>query len=96
MSDIQQVITTSTLISSTPGVLSGLVLSVSGSAAATVTCYDNTSAGGKVIFQAQVPPASVQGPLCLFFAERFAPRFLTGLYVSLGLGVSAVLWARSL
>jgi hypothetical protein len=96
MSDIQQVITSSTLIHTGIGALSGLVVSVDGSTPATLTCYDNTSASGKVIFQAHISPESAQQPFEIFFADRFAPRFLTGLYISLGTAMSANVWARGL
>ena len=92
MADIQQVKTASGVVVSGRGMLTGIVASVDGSASrGTVTAYDNTAASGTVIFQVEV--FSEQAPWVLFFADRFAPRFGTGLYVAMDANVVAVVWA---
>ena len=92
MADIQQVKTASGVVVSGRGMLTGIVASVDGSASrGTVTAYDNTAASGTVIFQVEV--FSEEGPLVLFFSDRFAPRFGTGLYVAMDANVVAVVWA---
>jgi hypothetical protein len=95
MASYQQVIAASTLIHTGAGYLAGLVVSVDGATAVTVTCYDNTAASGTKIFEVNISPESVQQPFQVFFDDRFAPRFQTGLYVSIaGLGGVVNLWAR--
>jgi hypothetical protein len=95
MANYQQVITASSLIHTGEGYLAGLVVSVDGATPLSLTCYDNTAGSGTVIFQAHISPESVQQPFTLFFPDRFAPRFATGLYVSIsGVGMAVNLWAR--
>ena len=92
MSDIQQVKTSSALIVTGKGILTGIIATVTAaSSQATLTCYDNTSASGTIIFQAEV--YSSQEPLVIFFPDRFAPRFTTGLYLALDSNLSVVIWA---
>ena len=92
MADIQQVKTASGVVVSGRGMLTGIVASVDGSASrGTLTVYDNTSASGTAIFQVEV--FSEEGPLVLFFSDRFAPRFGTGLYLSLDVNLIVNIWA---
>jgi hypothetical protein len=92
MADIQQVKTSSGLIVTGKGILTGLIASVTAaSTQATITAYDNTAASGTIIFQVEV--YSGQAPLVLFFPDRFAPRFSTGLYLALDANLTVVVWA---
>ncbi len=91
MADIQVVKTASALIYTGEGWLSGLVVSLSSGTSGTVICYDNTSASGTKIFEAEV--YSLHDPLIIFFADRYAPRFATGLYIELDANMVAVMWA---
>jgi hypothetical protein len=92
MADIQQVKTSSALIVTGQGILTGIIASVSAaSSQATLTCYDNTSASGTVLFQIEL--YSDAGPYVLFFSDRFAPRFTTGLYLALDANLAVVVWA---
>jgi hypothetical protein len=92
MSDIQQVKTSSAAIVSGRGILKGIIASVSAaSSQATLTCYDNTAASGTIIFQVEV--FSEQAPFVLFFADQYAPRFGTGLYVAMDAGLVVNVWA---
>ena len=92
MSDIQQVKTSSGTIISGRGILNGIVASVTAAdTQATLTAYDNTAASGTVIFQVEV--TSGQAPLVLFFPDRFAPRFDSGLYLALDANLAVVVWA---
>ena len=94
MSDYQQHITSSTLIHTGKGKLNGLVASINGSSPVNLTCYDNTVASGTIIFKAAIAPADDSQPFALFFQDRFAPRFSTGLYISLGgATLEATIWA---
>jgi hypothetical protein len=92
MSDIQQVKTSSDSIISGRGILNGIVASVtSADTQATLTAYDSTTASGTIIFQMEV--YSGESPFVLFFPDRFAPRFDTGLYLALDAGLAVVVWA---
>ena len=92
MADIQQVKTSSGTIITGRGVLNGIVASVTAAdSQATLTAYDNTAASGTIVFQVAV--FSGQAPLVLFFPDRFAPRFSTGLYLALDANLAVVVWA---
>ena len=92
MADIQQVKTSSALIVSGKGILKGIIASVSAaSSQATLTCYDNTAASGTIIFQVEL--YSSLSPLHIFFSDQYAPRFTTGLYLSLDANLIVNLWA---
>lgn len=93
MTNYQQVLTASTLIHTGRGLLAGLVISAApDTPAAHVTCYDNTAASGTKVFEAYLDEAGSSQPFTLFFADRFAPRFATGLYISLT-GAVVNVWA---
>ncbi len=92
MTDIQQVKTSSASIVTGRGVLFGIIASVSAaSSQATLTCYDNTSASGTVLFQIEL--FSEADPLVLFFSDQYAPRFSTGLYLALDANLIVNIWA---
>ena len=91
MADIQSVHTASALIHTGEGWLSGLVVSLRDGTSGTITCYDNTASSGVKIFEAEV--YSLHDPLIIFFTDRYAPRFATGLYVTLDANMIAVVWA---
>lgn len=93
MSDYLGVFTASGLIHTGRGQLTGVVLTCSSTTAGVVTFYDNTSATGTKLFEA---PVSAYSPVSIFFQERFGPKFVNGLYLSLGTGVTATVWARKL
>jgi hypothetical protein len=92
MADIQQVKTSSGTVVTGRGILTGIVASVStASSQATLTAYDNTVGSGTVIFQVEI--YSEQPPFEIFFSDRFAPRFETGLYLVVDTGLGVVVWA---
>ena len=94
MSDLHAVLTASGLAHTGPGILTGLVLSIDGSTAVTLTAYDNTAASGTIIFQAHISPESAEQPFSVFFSDRYAPRFATGLYLAMSAaGMSVNYWA---
>jgi hypothetical protein len=91
MADVQQIKTSSGSVVSGPGVLTGLVASVAAAdTQATLTCYDNTTGSGTIIFQVEVHSNQ---PFVVFFSDRFAPRFATGLYLTLDSNLTVVVWA---
>ena len=92
MSDIQQVLTASGLIYTGKGLLTGLVASVShGAANATLTFYDNTAGSGTKVLELEIELDAQ--PYTLFFTDRFAPRFTTGLYVVMDADTVLNVWA---
>ncbi len=92
MADKVGVYSSSSLVHTGSGQLMGIVLSSStGSPLATV--YDNTTNSGTKVFEAYV--ANTES-LVIFFSERFAPKFVTGLYIALAANITAVLWTREL
>ena len=92
MSDQVQVASTSTLLRTGAGQLVGFVITCS-STAALATFYNNTAGSGTKIFEAHV---STNQPLIIFFSDRFAPFFTTGLYLSLAANLTAAVWWREL
>lgn len=93
MADIHQVLTSSTLVHTSIGMLAGLVISArEGTTTAQVTCYDGTDATGTKIFEVYLDDAGTSQPMVIFFADRFAPRYSSGLYVSINAAV-VNLWA---
>jgi hypothetical protein len=92
MTDKIYPISTSTLLHTGAGELVGLVLTASvGNPLCTI--YDNTTNSGTKIFEAY---CGVNHPLIIFFDDRTAPRFGTGLYVALAVNLTATLWTRQL
>jgi hypothetical protein len=61
------------------------------SATATATFYDNTAGSGTKIFEAHV---SGSRPVNVSLPESQALYFATGLYLSLGSGLTATVWWR--
>jgi hypothetical protein len=92
MADHVQVIDEDTLVRTGAGQLMGLIVSAS-AGAPLITFYDNTSASGTKKLEAYIP---VEAGLQLFFAERFAPMFSTGIYAELAANLTATLWWRDL
>jgi hypothetical protein len=92
MADALSVHTASALIYTGKGVLSGAIISTT-AATATATFYDNTSAANPKIVEVIVAAGH---PAILFFADRFAPRFATGLYLALGANMTATVWTVQL
>ena len=92
MSDQILVVSSSSLLRTGPGQLVGLVITCS-TLSALATFYNNTSGSGTKIFEAHV---STNQPLVLFFSEKFAPFFTTGLYLSLAANLTATVWWREL
>jgi hypothetical protein len=90
MADSRSVIVSSTLLHTGKGELYGLVITAS-TGAPLVTIYDNTAGSGTKIFEAYV---SSTIPLIIFFQGQFAPRFATGLYVTLAANLTATIWFR--
>jgi hypothetical protein len=92
MADKEQVISASGLLRTGKGQLMGLsVTSISG--APKISIYDGLDNGGTLIYEATV---SYIGGLHLFFAERFAPIFITGLYFELAADLTATVWWREI
>jgi hypothetical protein len=97
MADHRQVVSTSTLLRTGKGQLMGISLTaVSG--APKVTFYDNTAGSGTIIYEANV---SYIANVTIFFPDRFAPFFATGLYMEVDPDldppvVTATVWWRTL
>jgi hypothetical protein len=92
MSDKVQVASSSTLLHTGRGQLVGLVFS-SSTSSALATFYDNTASSGTKIFEAYV---NTNNLVSIFFSDRFAPFFTTGLYMSLAANLTATIWWREL
>ena len=93
MADKLQVCTSDTLLVSGSGALAAIVATVqSGASNPKLTFYNNTTGSGTAIFQAVL----VSYPLLIFFPDRFAPRFSTGLYVKVETGIVLTVWWRQL
>jgi hypothetical protein len=92
MSDLVSVVSSSSLIKTGAGHLVAVVITCS-STAALATFYNNTAGSGTKIFEAHV---STNQPLIIFFSERFALYFSTGLYLSLAANLTAAVWWREL
>lgn len=92
MSDQVQVVSSSSLLRTGLGQLVGLVITCS-SSSALATFYNNTAGSGTKIFEAYI---STSYPLVIFFSERFAPFFSTGLFLNLAANLTATVWWREL
>jgi hypothetical protein len=93
MPDARAVYTVSTLIHTGRGQLMGLVITNSSATSSIATFYDNTAGSGTKLLELHVSDAD---PAQVFFAGRFAPKFSTGLYLSLGSNLTATIWSRQL
>lgn len=91
MADVLGCYATSSLVDTGEGQLAGIVVSVSLDSAEQIIIYDNTSAGGNWLFTAWV---TGHNPLVIFFSERFAPIYWTGLYITVGAHMLATIWTR--
>lgn len=89
--NFQQTLGASGLIYTGPGYLAGLVLSSHCAAGVVSGAWftDGLAGGGTNIFSVEILPGE---PYTLFFADRFAPRFVTGLYVTLTANQYLVVW----
>jgi len=88
MADTVGVYSSSTLIYTGKGQLTGLVISTS-AASGTATLYDHDEASGTKIFEVIVAAGH---PAIIFFSDPFSPRFVIGLYLALAANMSATLW----
>ncbi len=96
MADHQQTVTASTLLRTGKGQLMGLSITAT-AGAPNAAFYDNTTDPGTVIYEANV---SYLTNVTIFFPDRFAPFFTTGLYLKLttdaGIFITATVWWRDL
>ena len=92
MADNVKVYTGNNLLYTGQGQLVGLVITAS-AGSPLATFYDNTSAAGTKIFECYVPSTD---HVAIFFADRYSPRFSTGLYLALAANLTATVWFRSL
>lgn len=92
MSDHRETISSSTLLRTGKGQLMGLSITAT-AGAPKATFYDNTAGSGTVIYEANV---SYLTNVTIFFPDRFAPFFTTGLYVTLAADLTATVWWRDL
>ena len=91
--DIQGVYSASGGIHTGAGVLTAVIISTTSATGVTATFYDNTAGSGTKVLEAII---TRQVPLVVFFSDRFAPRFATGLYVVLAAGMTVTVWAIGL
>jgi len=92
MSDSLAVYSASSLIHTGAGQLNAVVLT-SSSGAPIATFYDNTAGSGTKLLEMYVP---TNYPVIIFFTDRFAPIFVTGLYLALAANITATVWSRQL
>ena len=91
MPDSLTVLSSSSLVHTGKGIVSGLIASVyHANAHKTLILYDNTAASGTKILQVEIDDA--MQPFVVFFSDRFAPRFATGLYAALDADLVVNLW----
>ncbi len=94
MADVLEVHSANRLIYTGIGFLAGLVISNSATVAALVTLYDGTDDTGTKLIEVYV---GAPNPVVFFFADRFAPRFNTGLYLKLAaVTQTSTIWTRQL
>jgi 3-dehydroquinate dehydratase len=93
MADVRTVYTSSALIYTGKGQLVGVVITSTSGTSTTATFYDNTAGSGTKILECHV---SNLNTVDLFFADRYAPRFNTGLYLALGSNLTATVWTRQI
>jgi hypothetical protein len=81
-------LTSSTLLKTGPGLLSGVIVVANGTNEATITIYDNTSAAGTKIFEAQITT-----PKATPFPFPIPVNFKIGAYVAIsGTGAGAFVY----
>jgi streptogramin lyase len=94
MADSTTVLTSSGLVASGQGALYGFIASGTKPATtANVTFYDNTAGSGTMILKVSVNGSST--PLAVFFPDNLAPRFTTGLYITLDADCLITVWTSS-
>jgi hypothetical protein len=91
MADVLEVHSASALIYTSKGFLAGVVVSCSSTTAALATLYDGVNDSGSKLIEVYVASPN---PVVIFFADRFAPRFVTGLYLKLAANLTATLWTH--
>jgi hypothetical protein len=89
MTDALAVYTANSLVYTGKGQVIGFIFSTS-AASSTVVLYDNTSAAAPKLVEVTV---SAGHPAILFFNDRTAPRFTTGLYVAVPANTQVTLWS---
>ena len=78
-------------LTTSPGAVAGLVITSTSATPTSLALYDYDGAGppSTKIFEAMV---GSDGPLVVFFADRFAPRFTAGLWLISGANLSVTIW----
>jgi hypothetical protein len=89
MADSIGVYSASGLVYTGKGQLTGVIISTS-AASGTASLDDSTDGTGTKLFEVIV---SAGHPAIIFFSDRFAPRFATGLYITLAANMTATLWS---
>ena len=92
MVDVLQVVSASALIDTGKGFLAGIVISCSSTTAAQVVIYDDL--GDEFTDKLLEAWAAAPNPLVIFFADRFAPRYNTRLYIFLEANLVATVWTH--
>ncbi len=92
MADSLGVYSSSSLIHTGKGQLTGVIISTS-AASGTATFYDDTTADTPKILEVIVAAGH---PAIVFFSDRYAPRFTIGLYLALAANMTATVWTLQL
>ena len=93
MADAVAVYTASAGIHTGKGVLQAVVISTTSATGVIATFYDNTAGSGTKILEVMI---ALPNPTVIFFPDRLAPRFATGLYIVLAANMSATVWSRQI
>ncbi len=92
MADRLNLYTASSLVYTGKGHLTGILVSTTSATAVGCICYDaTTDGGGAKLFEMMVTD---QSPVVIWFKDQYAPRFSTGLFIHLGLGMYATVYCR--
>lgn len=74
------------------GFVTGIIVTSSSTTPSSLILYDQVvDGGGTKILEVQV---NANAPVIIFFEDRFAPRFFTGLWVELGAAAYATIYSR--
>ena len=78
-------------LTTSPGAVVGLVITSTSATPTSLALYDYVGNGSPTpkIFEAVV---GSDGPLVIFFADRFAPRFADGLWLISGANLTITIW----
>ena len=94
MADVVSVHTASGLIHTGKGTLQAVSITTTAATGTnTATFYDNTAGSGTKIYEASIVSS---GPVVIFFPDALAPRFRTGIYITITGGISATVWTRQI